>query len=250
MHNKFISLLVLSILSIGLVACNSSTSTEPTETETQTPPVGTNIFGLPATPKSDDEAQHTQLSSGNPLIPDEAYVEITNGEKLVYLYQGLSQMPIDYDAIASSTVRDYRFERDEFKKRDILAALKPKIESDIKAASAQRYLKFRANDPGLYSEYDFNKKAFKQSAISSGTRISFGDYGQQIGFTNATAFELVPVPDEAQARKLSAVRSKYRDVTLDIYLYAQEADLNDKIIKCQIMKMIYKTNDGLEIVVK
>ena len=252
MNQKMTHLLMISTLSAVLVACNAPTASQPDQTaaETQTPPAGTNILGLPALPQGEKAAVPSTLMSGNPLLPESAYAEITDGDKLVYLYYGLSQLPVDYQAIANSTVRDFRYERDEFKKRDILNALKPKIDADIKAVGAQRYLKFRANDAGLYAEYDFNKKAFRQSAIGTGTRFSFGDVGQQIAFTNASAFEWVPVPDESQARQLTAMRSKYNGVTLDIYLFAQEADLNDKAIRCQIMKMVYKTKDGLEITVK
>lgn len=247
MNKNITKSFIIGATSLALAACNAPTPTQPgTETQANVP----SIFDQTLVPQENKQQAPNTLLGGNPLLPETAYAEITDGEKLVYLYYGLSQLPVDYQEIANSTVRDFRYERDEFKKRDILNALKPKIDADIKAAGAQRYLKFRANDTGLYSEYDFNKKAFKQNAIGPGTRFSFGDVGQKIAFTNATSFEWIPVPDESQARQLTAMRSKYDGITLDIYLFAQEADLNEKAIRCQIMKMVYKTKDGLEIVVK
>lgn len=52
--------------------------------------------------------------------PDGAYVPVTKGSQLMFLYAASSGMPPDYDNMASAISQDYSMTSDQFKKHDML----------------------------------------------------------------------------------------------------------------------------------
>lgn len=185
------------------------------------------------------------LPQGDKNTPNDAYVEITSGEQITFIYYGMAKMPVDYAKIAE-IYPDYRNANDEFKKQDILNALKPRIDQEIQKGKTTQYYKIIWNNFRL-DQYDFSAKAFPQSEIASGSTFGWNDSSYRIAFTNPDDFKLFKVEDEAKARVIADKRSKYQDMHLVAYGFVQEADLIDKTVKLQIQKVVLTDKNGTEL---
>lgn len=192
------------------------------------------------------KAQLAALPKGDSNTPLAQYVKLESGKQLMFLYYALSNMPLDYDQIATAYSDDYRNTNDGFKKKDILKSIQPRIDQEIANAKTNRY--FTANEPLNVGPYDFNNKAFPLNGFEDGTYGYFYDLSDyKYGYTNAAPLRMLTIKDDAIARKIEEMRSKGQGMKLTIYAFAQDVDLNQKIVKSQILKFKITDNNGAEI---
>lgn len=238
--NKNISVISILIPLLSLTACsdndgkdNSSNTTAPTLADAMSD-------------QGKAQAAANALPQGDKSTPDNAYSEITSGEQIAFIYYGLAKMPVDYAKVAE-IYPDYRYSNDEFKKQDILNALKPRIDQEIAKGKTTQYYKIKWDNFSV-NQYDFNAKGFPQNEISPGTTFGWsGDSNYRIVFTNPDDFKLLKVEDETKARVIADKKSKYQSMHLVAYGYVQEADLIDKTVKLQIQKVVLTDKNGTEL---
>lgn len=178
------------------------------------------------------------LPKANKATPAEDYIEFTSGHQIMFAYLALAAMPVDYKDIATTYAQDFAQASDEFRKNDLLTALKPKIDGEVAKAGKRRYAKMTIDNP--IQKYDFEKKGFpiEGSVWQSGSYRFFSDNSNyRVGFSNGDAFRYLSVPAEDSARAIEALRSKYEQMHLVVYFYTQEADISNKTIKAEIVKV-------------
>lgn len=178
------------------------------------------------------------LPKGDPNTPASAYVDVDSGHQIMFAYLANAGMPIDYNEVASNYSREYMSASDEFKKNDLLKALKVKIDANVAQAAQQRYIKLELGDP--VGKYDFEKKGFPldSSVWEKGSYRYFNDNSSyKIGFNNGANFRYLSVPEEDKARAIEGLRSKYQAMRLTIYGYVQDADVSNKVVQAQILKV-------------
>ena len=194
-------------------------------------------------------AQAASLPKADIATPLNQYKEWQSNLDVMFSYLGLSGLPVDYDLAMGEYSADYRGARDEFKKNDILKALKPKLDQEIAMAKSQRYVKMVFDNFGI-DKYDFQAKAFPQSGLTSDTNFGWGSDGgrsYRAVFTNADQYKLFRVADEATARSIEEKRSKYQAMNLVIYGFAQDVDANNRYVKIQITKISLQDKKGAEL---
>lgn len=178
------------------------------------------------------------LPKGDPNTPASNYVELDSGNQIMFAYLGTAGMPIDYNEVANTYSRDYRSASDEFMKNDLLKALRVKIDAGVAQAAQQRYVKLEIADS--IQKYDFEQKGFPldSSVWEKGSYRYFGDNSNyKIGFNNGADFRYLSVPDEAKARVIEGLRSKYESPRTVVYGYVQDADVSSKVVLAQILKV-------------
>ena len=188
-----------------------------------------------------EEARKQALASlpkGDPATPASSYVELDSGNQIMFAYLGTAGMPIDYNEVANTYSRDYRTASDEFKKNDLLKALKVKIDAGVAQAAQQRYVKLEIAD--AIQKYDFEQKGFPldSSVWEKGAYRYFGDNSDyKIGFNNGADFRYLGVPEEDKARVIEGLRSKYESPRTVVYGFVQDADVSSKVVLAQILKV-------------
>lgn len=234
------SLLLICFISliVGLVGCSKKDDANNTTDKSGTPNLADAM-----SQKGKEQAAISALPEGNASTPLSQYKELTGDNDIMFVYYALSSLPVDYDKVLMSYSDDYRRASDEFKKQDILKALKPKLDQEIAAAKNARYLKMTWDNFSL-RKYDFQAKGFPNE-LSNGSNLGWGAY--RLAFTNGDNFKFYKVEDEAKARMIEEKRSKYETLNLVVYVYAQDADLNEKYIKTQVMKVALQDKHGTEL---
>lgn len=183
------------------------------------------------------EPQSAPIVKADKNIPLTQYQELNSGKQLLFTYLTLSTMPVEFEKISETISEQYRRESDEFKKRDILTALKPGIESEIAKAKNSRYF-FIDVDASL-DKYDFGSKSFSipELAESSAYRYFFDVSSYRLTFTNPQAFSKLQVPDETQARNIESLRAKYSAIKVRVYFFAADTKLGETVVQGEITKV-------------
>lgn len=185
------------------------------------------------------------LPKANRDTPLESYVEYNSGNQLMFAYLSLSAVPIDYKVILNRYSSDYAGQADEFKKNDLLTALKPKIDTEVTKAKSQRYVKMLVSNP--IEKYDFEKKGFpvSDSIWQPDNYRYFSDNAEyKIGFRNGEGFRYLKLSSEEEARKIEDIRSKYGSLQMAVYCYLQYVDISNKTIKVEIIKIALIDKNG------
>lgn len=191
------------------------------------------------------EAARANLPKGDPNTPASSYVDIDSGNQIMFAYLSIAGMPIDYNEVAGNYSRDYLTMSDEFKKNDLLKALKVKIDAGVAQAAQQRYVKLEISDS--VGKYDFEKKAFPldSSIWEKGSYRYFGDNSNyKIGFNNGASFRYLNVPEEDKARVIEGLRSKYESMRTVVYGFVQDADVSKKVVQAQILRIELLDKNG------
>lgn len=179
------------------------------------------------------------LAKPDPNTPDSAYVTVTSGNQVMFLYTALAGLPPDWDAMASDYSSDYSRANDAFRKHDLMAALKPKMQAAVADAKAHPYIIWNAGGPGL-SPYDFTRKGFPVGSgqIDPTGYVYVSDNSTyHLSFTNGNAFQFLPVPDEGVAKQIEQLRSSYTSMSLRVFAFAQSADPSNDTVKAVITKV-------------
>lgn len=175
-------------------------------------------------------------------IPLTQYQELSSGKQLMFSYLAVSTMPVNYEKIASSISPEFQRENDEFKKRDILNALKPGIDKEMVKAKSGQYYFMRLSDN--LDKYDFSSKSFGNQAFSDGDSFRyFNDNSEyKLKFANSAAFNKVNVPDEQLARTIETLRTQYQGVRIVVYFFVNDTELGSTNVKAEITKV--QVTDG------
>jgi len=184
------------------------------------------------------QAADTRLPKGDPNTPLTKYRKIDSGNQVMFLYFGLLNLPIDYEKVGESYSKEYQQTSDSFKKKDILTALKPRIDQEIAQAKSSPYILLESTESSPLDRYDFNKKSFAVKEFASNDRYTYYYDNSQytLSKTNAIQFASLAVPDEAKARTIEAYLSKGTNLREQIYVFAQDADPSNRRVKLEIMK--------------
>jgi len=226
----------------GLAGCKDKA---PADAAATTPPSLADATQPAAVAEQAKEAARANLPKGDPNTPAGNYVEIDSGNQIMFAYLGIAGMPIDYNEVAGNYSRDYLGTSDEFKKNDLLKALKVKIDAGVAQAAQQRYVKLEIADS--VGKYDFEKKAFPldSSVWEKGSYRYFGDNSNyKIGFNNGASFRYLNVPEEDKARVIEGLRSKYESMRTVVYGFVQDADVSKKTVQAQILKIELMDKNG------
>lgn len=232
--NQYLPSLIYSILIVvGLSACNKNDN-------------ASNGTEKPASPSLSDlsnksavtQAVNTRLPKGDPSTPIANYRKIDSGNQVMFLYFGLLNLPVDYEQVVESYSKEYQQTSDSFKKKDILGALKPRIDQEIAQAKSSPYLLLESTESSALERYDFAKKSFAVKDFAGSDRYTYYYDNSQyrLAKTNATKFANLVVTDETKARAIEGYLSKSTGLREQIYVFAQDADPSNRQVKLEIMK--------------
>jgi hypothetical protein len=182
--------------------------------------------------------QSKNVEKGDKNFPLESYQRLSDGKQVVFAYYAVSQDPVDYEKIAATISQPYRYEYDEFKKRDFLNALKPQIDAEISRAKQNKYYKIDINN--TLDKYDFESKSFRLIGLPQGDSYQYfvGQAGNYtFTYVNVEKFQKFIVPDEARARQIESMRSKYNTLKIIAYIFANDTEIGRTNLKSEIMKI-------------
>ncbi|UJM85501.1 DUF4852 domain-containing protein [Rhodanobacter denitrificans] len=205
------SALVVATLMLG--ACSKSAPSSDTSASASKPSLSSAL-----SPAAVQQAAKTaSLPQPDLATPDSAYVEISKGSQLLFLYAAFSGLPANYDKMAESYSIDYYLTSDAFKKHDLLKTLQPSLDAGVADAKAHRYITYTDDSPEI-GHYDFANHTFAvgETLFQQGQGIRFSDSivhdgsmyelsnGISLVMTNGEAFQQLHVTDQAKARAIEA----------------------------------------------
>ena len=188
-----------------------------------------------------EQARLAALPKPDPSTPDSAYVPIVDGSQLMFLYAANSGLPPDYEQLAMQYSSEYRDTQDSFRKRDLLTALKPKIDAQIADARTHPYLLWTDSSPAL-GHYDFDRKGFPVNTAllgdgGFGYLSGFGYGGNyQLGFDNSLGYRFMPVADETVAKEIERLVGQYGKLSLKVHAFARSTQDNQRAVIAHITK--------------
>jgi len=229
----------------GLAACSKPADTAAPAADASAPKPSLQDL---QNPKAVQQAVASTLPQGDKATPLTSYRKIDSGHQVMFLYYGMSSLPVPYEDVAQIYSAEYSRTSDGFQRKDILKALQPRIDQEIERAKAGRYVILESRDGALLERYNFEKKTFTIKDMTSNDRYTyFHDNSQYtLGQSNATDFANLPVPDETKARAIEGYLSKYAQLRMEVYGFAQDADPSNRRVKLQVMKVrLYSPSNEL-----
>lgn len=181
---------------------------------------------------------HPDLST-----PDSAYVPLTSGTQLMFLYNAFSGLPPDFERMANESSDEYQRTSDAFRKQDLLKALMPQYQARIEDAKAHPYVLWQADWTHI-EHYDMARKGFPllDSLLSDGGSGYMSDVrGYNFLLGNSEGFRFLSVEDEARAREIEAMMI-HTSFPIRIYAFVQAADdqggrnVRAHVVKVQILE--------------
>jgi len=227
-NQKVVCLTVTILVALGLGACSKG-SNEAGNAANSVPATGDQANNIA------DLAKQMKLPQPDKSIGLDQYLPVKSGETLMYIYYGLSKMPADMAEICGLISNDYRYTQDEFKKQDIIKALEPKIKENLASHANSRYFVWESHRQldRIIGHYDFKQKVFPINENYWGGSSGFylSDVSQfSMAFNAPESLHALKVEDEAVARQIEKMLTEYKNATLYVYAFAQEADINKKYI--------------------
>lgn len=224
------------LIIVALSACNKNDSSEKVPQDA-TKPAAPSLADL-GNKAAVTQAVNTRLSKGDSNTPLASYRKIDSGNQVMFLYFGLLNLPIDYEQVVEAYSNEYRSTSDSFKKKDILTALKPRIDQEVTQAKTSRYILLESTVASPLERYDFTKKSFAVKGFSDNESYTYYYDNSQytLAKTNATQFANLAVADETKARAIESYLSKYTNLRTQVYVFAQDADPSNRRVKLEVMK--------------
>lgn len=194
--------------------------------------------------KAVEQAKTAAAPKADKSVSLDQYQGLNSGKQLLFAYLATSAMPVDYENVAAAISNEYRSQQDEFKKRDILNALKPGIDKEIAKAKENRYFFMDMEDQ--VAKYDFDAKAFPLPALANAESVRyFHDLSQyRLSLANQMNFAKLSVPDENQARTIETLRSKYAGLKTRVYFFVTETKLGETTVVGEVTKVHLLDNKG------
>ncbi|WP_322009404.1 hypothetical protein [Paraburkholderia sp. J12] len=226
---------IAALATLGACSKSNDTATPAAANATHAAPPAANLADM-ASPAAQKQLAEKALPKGDPAYPLASYRGVDSGNDLMFLFYGLSNLPVDYDKIAQSYSRDYQSTSDSFKKQDLLSALKPRIDNAIASAKDSRYIVLTTPN-AMLDAYDFNKKGFQLTNVAQpgSYQYFFDNSNYTIEYTNGPDYTFLKIGDEATARSIEDMRSHFHPLTIRLYAYAQDADPATNRVKLQIV---------------
>lgn len=199
-----------------------------------------------AVKQAEETSRQDAVPKADPAKPLSTYPEVKSGQQVMFLYVAASKLPPDFEKLAENFSREYRQSNDAFRKNDLLQALKPQLEQGIAQAAENPYGWVELSDADLQT-YDFTRKGFTVGEFTSSGRYRyFNDAsGYRYTWANGEQVAFAPVEDEAIARELEAMRSKWNATPrLKVYFYAQSADLNSSMVNAVVTRVQITNRSG------
>jgi len=187
------------------------------------------------------------LPQGDPNTALSDYKLFNDGDKIMYLYYGILNKPVDYNAIASILDPIYNNTVDTFKRKDKLDQLKPSIDKEIADLSKNHYIKL--NMVLMADQYSIPNKSFKINSLNyiAPTKL-FNAQNYGIEFTNADKFNSLNIADETLAREIDSLMIKNQGGVKAVgYAFIQGSESNfatSMSVKMKIMKIDVMDNAG------
>lgn len=215
-----------ALLVCVLSACGKSEPAAP----------GSQPEGKPDAPVA-SEARPPKAATNAPL---EQYVEVSNGIsnftpdqgfELIAFNAAISQvdpnLPPDFDLLARLSSKDYDRTQDAFKKRELLAALQPKLEERMAHFQANPYIATVFSYKNNIEGYDFTRRAFPVNVFKA-ERMLFAGNGllYHYDLKNEAVTSYFPVPDEALAKRIETLRTSGNTPRLKAYFAAERKPVN------------------------
>jgi len=190
-----------------------------------------------------EEQKAAAAPKANKSVPPDQYQELNSGKQLLFANLAVNSMPLDYEKIAAQISNEFSFQSDEFKKRDMLNALKPGIDKEVDKAKLGRYYFMEMNES--LEKYDFNSKSFPVTALmeSSSYRYFYDLSQYRLTFSNSLAFSKLAVPDENQARIVESLRTN-GSLKTRVYFFAADTKLGEPIVIGEITKVKISDKKG------
>lgn len=239
-----------AILALSLLSACSDDSTDSSAKQPPTAPAA----ATPAAPAAATPAPVPAapvLAQPDVTAPADRYVTLESGNQLMFQYYARTGLPLDYGRVAGDISNEYRQTTDAFRQRDLLAALKPRIDASLAQAKNTSYLRM---DFDLYSSqlsaYDFDRKGFQLEPFKDASSFRyFNDNNRfHIAFSNAQRYAFLPVADEATARLMETLRTKYENLVVRAYLFANDADTSNQTVKAIVVRIVLLDKKGRELV--
>lgn len=193
------------------------------------------------------------LPKGDQNTQESQFVELNSGYQLATLFYSLSEMPPDYESLAAAASAEYRSTSDEFRKRDLMQALRPKIDAQIAQYKDPHNRYFRiviANSLPL-GHYDFNSRSFPVTTELDPDRyLYFNDASKySVSYSNGSAFKKFPVPDEQRAKEIESLITNGQtwNGRATAYLFLQAADTADNRVNAQILHVVLEQSGHREV---
>lgn len=191
----------------------------------------------------------------SPAVPDAntpaaAYKLIDSNLNLLYIYYAFSGMPIDYEAIATESSQEYRSTSDGFKRQEIMAALKPKIDTQLQEVKTGRYFTVKTNDRAL-GHYNFDSKSFPVRGITESQYLTYSDianHASQVkaSLSNSAIFMNYKEEniDKAKALEARVAQGKAAGPS-KLYLFVRDTEsASGKLINFEILRIEIQDRDG------
>lgn len=239
----FLSLLSVSLLTSGCTKAETSPAAKAAAASNSTVPADNKKAQDPAAAQLE---RFKALPHGVPTVPDSQYVPLNSGYQIAALFYALSGMPPDYEALASAASEDYRGNQDAFRKRDLMLALRPRIDEQIAAYKnpQARYFSMVSATGASIQHYDFKTSSFPiVMGLGPDNAVYFNDSPKfRIGYNNGNDFLHFPVADEQRAKDLETRVAKFELQSCEslLYLYVQQADTANNEVKAEVMRVVLK----------
>ena len=239
---------VAALLLIGLAACGKKDEIgagADTETAADTASIADDTLLGEAKAKGQERTQQAALPQPDLSKPLTTYPELKSGQQVMFLYAAAAKLPPDFEKMAQTFSSEYRQTSDAFRRNDLMLAIKPQIEQQIAAAAANPYAWIDLNDADLGS-YDFERKGFPVGEFRADHHRYFRDaYQYSYTWANRAQLDFAPVADEALARQIEGMRSKWNTKPgLKIFFFAQSADLNNQRIQALVTRVQITDRQG------
>ncbi|HUE02216.1 MAG TPA: hypothetical protein VMR62_21785 [Bryobacteraceae bacterium] len=193
------------------------------------------------------------MPHGDPNVPDAQFAQLDSGYQLGTLFYALSGMPPDFESLASAASQEYRSASDQFRKRDLMLALRPQIDSQLSAYKAprNRYFSMVISGSLPLGHYDFNTQSFPVTANFDADRYQYFNDAPQYTFSysNGAAFQKFRVPDEQRAKEIEDIVTKGSGWggRATAYLFIQAADTSHTRLSAQILHVVLEQSGHREI---
>lgn len=189
------------------------------------------------------------LPKADASVPESNYVKLTSGNQIMFMCYALDSKPIEYEKIANIWSDNYARISDNFKRQDMLKSLTPEINKEIEKSKNNRYLVDVTDARNVIKHYDFSIKGFPlaEGLWAKDSRLSFADGSgsYNIQFTNGDpTFKYIKVDDDAVARKIEDMLTKFQEFKLHIYLYAQASSVEKSKVWAEIVKVRLTDSKG------
>ena len=238
------TLMLMTASVLALSACKQDSKNTDAGSGTDRP-AATGMLGA-AADKAKAKTVAATVPQPDATKPLSSYPEVDSGMQIMFLYVAASRLPPDFTKLAETYSSEYRETNDSFRKNDLMQAIKPQLEEKIAVAKSMPYGWMDIDDSDNLGAYDFERKGFPIDEFESERYRYINDaYQYKLSWANHGQVAFAPVPDEAVARQLEAMRTNYSDKPkLKIFFFAQSADLNEQKVNAIVTRVQITDKSG------